>query len=208
MKRNRIYQMFMPGLSATRLGVITASLFLAGCVNTQKSNVSVDFYNISGNSTAALDREIKRKGPRLNGGRHAVAVARIKMIPNITYQPSAKGCDISKAKVAVDAKVTLPKWTGRKSANKELGEAWDNIDRYTRLHEAMHVAIAFRFAKQMEKELIALQPAKNCDQMKALSKQLVDDYLKEHDRVQKQFDADEQSRFLNYAEDKKTKNSG
>jgi len=172
-----------------------AAALLAGCASTQQSNVSVDFYSISGNSTAALDKEIKRKGPRVNGGRHAVAVARIRMIPNVEFDQRARTCHVSSAKVAVDAKVTLPHWTGRQSASEKLGKAWDNIDRYTRLHEAMHVAIAFRYAKRMENGLLKLDPKENCSLMRKQASALVDRYLDEHDATQKEFDADEQRRF-------------
>ena len=182
--------------SHTKTMVIAAlCAVMTGCASTQQSNVSVDFYNISGDSTAALDREIKRKGPRISGGRHAVAIARIKMIPNVEFEVNGAKCRVSQAKVAVDAKVTLPKWTGRRQANKKLGQAWDNIDRYTRLHEAMHVAIAFRFAREIEAKLLALKPTRECASIRKASKQLIDEKLDEHDKTQKQFDADEQARF-------------
>ena len=170
--------------------------------------MSVDFYQINGNSTAALDREIKRKGPRISGGRHAVAVARIKMMPTIKYQPSSTGCKISSAKVAVDAKVTLPQWSGRKNATGELGQAWDNIDRYTRLHEAMHVAIAFRYARRIEEELLALKARRTCSEMRNQSKVVVDRFLEEHDAQQKKFDADEQRRFAELAKERNDKTPG
>ena len=54
------------------LMLITAAPLLGGCMATRASKVSVDYYSINGDSTAALDREIRNKGPRLDGGRHAV----------------------------------------------------------------------------------------------------------------------------------------
>ena len=170
-------------------------VLLAACQSTQQSSVSVDYYKISGNSTAALDSEIRRKGPKLNGGLHAIAIARIKMFPNITYQHTEKGCEVADAKVAVDAKVTLPKWTGRETATGEMGEAWDNIDRYTRLHEATHVNIAFSYARKIEESVMALRPMTRCSDLRALTKRIVDGHLKGHDKAQKKFDADEQARF-------------
>ncbi len=175
--------------------ILAALAVLSGCVSAQKSNVSVDFYSISGNSTAALDREIKRKGPRISGGRHAVAIARIKILPSVEYEQIGDKCKVNSARVSVDAKVTLPKWTGRRRATKQLGETWDNIDRYTRLHEAMHVAIAFRFARDMEAKLAALKEYTNCRAIKQATRKIIEDQLQEHDTTQKQFDADEQRRF-------------
>jgi len=179
----------------TKTGLLCGFVVLAGCQMGASSKVSVDYYSISGDSTADLDREIKQKGPRIGGGKHAVAVARIRMIPNIRYEKTAKGCRASSAKIAVNARVTLPRWTGRNTASKAVGKAWDNIDRYTRLHEAVHVAIAFRHAKDTERELLAAQPQANCKDMRQVARAIVSRNLQLHDKAQRQFDAQEQRRF-------------
>ncbi|MEM8750818.1 MAG: DUF922 domain-containing protein [Pseudomonadota bacterium] len=192
-----------------RPGVVALALCagLASCQSLNSSRVSVDYYAISGNTTAALDREILAKGPRINGGRHAVAVARIRIIPNIRYVNNDNGCQVSRAKVNVDAKVTLPRWTGRANATKELGKAWDNIDRYTRLHEGVHVAIAFRSASAIEKAVKALPRYKRCEDLKAQVRQLINTALEDHDRKQRQFDADEQKRLAAFARARREKQS-
>lgn len=177
------------------IGLTVPALVLAGCQSTQQSQVSIDYYRISGNSTADLDAEIKRKGPKINGGSHAVAVARIKMLPRITFERTARGCRVDEAKVAVDARVTLPQWTGRDTADPKLAKAWDNIDRYTRLHEATHVNIAFSYAKRIEEEVVALPAMASCTKIRATTKEIVDRNLKEHDEAQRKYDADEQERF-------------
>lgn len=182
-------------LKLNRLVAIIGVAVLAACQSTQESQVSVDYYRITGNSTADLDAEIRRKGPKINGGSHAVAVARIKMLPRITFEKFARGCRVENAKVAVDARVTLPQWTGRDTADPKLAKAWDNIDRYTRLHEATHVNIAFSYAKRIEDEVRALPTMQSCSQIRAITKSIVDRNLKEHDAAQRKYDEDEQKRF-------------
>ncbi|MEP0944264.1 MAG: DUF922 domain-containing protein [Rhizobiaceae bacterium] len=177
------------------LSVVLPALVLAACQSTSQSQVSIDYYRISGNSTADLDKEIKRKGPKINGGQHAVAVARIKMFPKVTYERVAGGCRVESAKVSVDARVTLPQWTGREKATGKLAEAWDNIDRYTRLHEATHVNMAFSFAKRIEDEVRALPSMASCAPLRVATKAVVDSKLKEHDAAQRKYDEDEQERF-------------
>ncbi|MEP5727976.1 MAG: DUF922 domain-containing protein [Sulfitobacter sp.] len=189
-------------------GALAATgMVLAGCQSLQQSQVSVDYYKISGTTTAALDSEIRRKGPKINGGSHAVAIARIKMFPKVTYQVVGNNCKVESAKVTVDARVTLPKWTSRRVASAKLGEAWDNIDRYTRLHEATHVNIAFKYAKQIEDNVLALPAMTSCDRLRAKTKTVVDKYLKEHDIAQRKFDADEQKRFSKLAKQQNIGNS-
>ena len=60
---------------------------------------------------------------------------------SISYQ-LPQGCTVRRARIKVRATVILPRWKNRKNASKKLGQTWDNLDRYTRLHEATHVAIA------------------------------------------------------------------
>ncbi len=181
------------------VGALASGLLLGGCQSLQQSQVSVHYYKISGTTTADLDSEIKLKGPKINGGLHAVAVARIKMYPKVTYEKIDKGCRIDSAKVTVDAHVTLPKWTGRDSASPTLGRAWDNIDRYTRLHEATHVNMAFNYAKKIEDSVLALPTMKKCDTLRARTKSIVERYLREHDVAQRKYDEEEQKRFADLA---------
>ncbi len=181
------------------LVLATTCALLVGCQLGASNDVKVDYYAISGNSTSELDREIRRKGPKIGDNGHAVAVARIQMFPNVKYARDGRFCAVRSAKVTVNARVTLPRWTGRGTATRELGAAWDNIDRYTRLHEAVHVAIAFRYAKRMEEALLAVRENRACGQTKAEVASIVTTLLQEHDTAQKQFDADEKSRFARYA---------
>lgn len=188
-----------PPVTFRRTVFVLGCALLAGCQLAASNNVKVDYYAISGSSTTELDNEIRRKGPRIGDNGHAVAVARIQMFPNVKYTRTGRSCAVRSAKVAVNARVTLPRWTGRGTATRELGAAWDNIDRYTRLHEAVHVAIAFRYAKRMEQTLLTIPTGRTCSDTKAKVVGAVADLLKEHDTAQKQFDADEQSRFAKYA---------
>lgn len=169
-------------------------LALFGCTSTG-SSVKVAYYSIGGTSLPGIDREIRRKGPRIGRGRHAVAVARIKMNPHLRFKRGGKGCSVAKAKVDVNARVTLPAWTGRDTAEPRLANAWDNIDRYTRLHEGVHVAIAFRHAKRLERDLVALAPARSCALARQNARILVREALAVHDAQQRAFDENEKRRL-------------
>ena len=88
-----------------------------------------------------------------------------------------------------------------------LGRQWDNIDRYTRLHEATHVNMAFSYAKRMEDSILALPSMNTCKGLRAKTKKLVDRYLKEHDAAQRKYDRDEQKRFSELARKQNIANS-
>ena len=175
------------------LAAFLAPLALAACTAVPGSGVSVDYYNVRGTTARQIDDEIRRRGP--NSG-HALAVARIRMIPDVAYERSADGtCSYRKARVGVNAAVTLPRFIDRNRAAPGLRQAIDNLDEYARFHEAVHVAIAEEYARRIGAQLSALPPAASCEALDrgaaALSKAL----LNEHDKAQKKFDADEQRRL-------------
>ena len=198
MATNRMVQTLAAGVFATGLaacqgiGDLSQSAYTGA---TGTSSVSVDYYAIRGNSIQDLDSEIKTKGPKIARNRHAVAVARISMQPKMTYRRGADGCSVGSANVAVNARVTLPAWTGRAEAGPKLGAKWDSIDRYTRLHEAVHVAIAFRHARALEAKLIGLAPSADCAKARRKALALTRKALKRHDRTQQMFDRSEQRRI-------------
>ncbi len=171
----------------------------AGCTVASKSGVSVDYYQIGGRSLEQLDQEIKEKGPRINGNEHAVAVSNIRMIPDIALLPGPKGCIVSRANINVQAKITLPRWINRKDAERRLARAWDNLDRYTRLHEAVHVTIAHKYAKQLEMELKTLRTGRSCSTTKKIVRATIKRTLRDHEREQLAFDASEKKRFAKLA---------
>lgn len=182
-------------LFSVKSAALLALLALAACQSTPGSKVSVDYYEISGTNLASLDRDIRRKGPRLGTGRHAVAVAHIRIIPRLEYRRRNGSCNVMKSDVDVKARVTLPAFRDRATASKELAKAWDNLDRYTRAHEATHVNIAFSHAEKMEKAFASQPPAKTCAEARSQSARIYERMLKDHDREQRQFDTDEERRI-------------
>ena len=166
---------------------------LASCTSVPGSGVSVDYYNVRGTTARQIDREIRRFGP--NEG-HALAVARIRMIPDVTYDAQANGtCRYKRARVGVNAAVTLPKFIDRSKTEPGLRQAIDNLDEYARFHEAVHVAIAEAFADRISRELKALPAQASCDQLDKTAAALSRKILDEHDQTQKKFDRDEQRRL-------------
>jgi len=194
-----------PSISATKIIIIRLSLAgivmlgLAGCTQYTKTTVTLSYYKIGGNSLKQIDREIYKKGPRINGIEHAVAISNIKMTPDITLLAKPGGCIVSRARIKVRAKVTLPQWLKPQGAKHKIVRAWSNLDRYTRLHEAVHVAIADKYARQLEQELKSLKTGRNCFATRKITRSLIDSTMKKHDREQRKFDHSEKARFAKLA---------
>ena len=175
------------------LRALALPLLIAGCTAVPGSGVTVDYYNVRGTTARQIDGEIRRRGP--NSG-HALAVARIRMIPDVTYDRAADGtCRYKQARVGVNAAVTLPRFVDRNRTSADLKRAIDNLDEYARFHEAVHVAIAEEFARRIGDQLRALPKFPSCEALDTRAAAISRGLLADHDATQRKFDADEQRRL-------------
>jgi len=176
----------------TQIGLIAAGLAVAACTSTS-SRITTTYYNITGVTGADLDREIATKGP-LKG--HALASAAIRFVPvAISYSESEGKCRFREVKFRIEANVTLPRWRGHTSSDPELRTAWKFLSAYAREHEAVHVAIAEKYAGQISAELKALPAKKDCETLDASAERVLKRIKVEHNREQLAFDKEEQQRL-------------
>ena len=175
-----------------RFATLATALGLAACTSVPGSGVSVDYYNVRGTTAQQIDNEIRRLGP--NDG-HALAVARIRMIPDVSYDRSGGRCSFERARVGVNAAVTLPRFLDRNRTDPQLKQAIDNLDEYARFHEAVHVAIANEYADRIAAALGQLPAQPTCDALDSQAAAVSRALLKQHDGAQKKFDRDEQRRL-------------
>lgn len=175
---------------------------LGGCATSSKTLVTLDYYQVGGTTLEQIDKEIKDKGPRLNGSVHAVAISNIQMIPDVSFISTGDGCAVRRARIKVKANVILPRWKNRQTADDKLGQTWDNLDRYTRLHEATHVAIADKHARRLEQELETIRIRRSCEAAGKLAKKTIDKAMKAHEHEQLDFDSSEKKRFAQLAKNR------
>ncbi|QKV17388.1 DUF922 domain-containing protein [Oricola thermophila] len=176
----------------THIALFAAALGLAACASTAP-RITTTYYNINGTTGADLDREIAEKGP-LKG--HALASAAIKFVPvAISYDKSDGKCRFRDAKFRIEANVTLPRWRTRASTDPELRTAWKFLSAYAREHEAVHVAIAEKYARKIGEELMALPAKETCDDLDKAAERVLKRNRVEHNREQLAFDEEEQQRL-------------
>jgi predicted secreted Zn-dependent protease len=169
---------------------------LAGCTSTsQRTNVSVDYYNVKGTSFEQLDKQIALHGPNVKGVGKAVASASIRMLPDIRFRTIGGKCRVAYSRINVKANLTLPRLSDRNKAAKELRPAFSNIENYAKLHEAVHVKIADTYAAKAEKAIKALPPENTCERLQSKAVSTFEAIMVEHRKAQLKFDADEQKRF-------------
>lgn len=174
-------------LVAVLAAVVTACTSTASTVTTQ-------YYLVSGTTSEAIDRDLRRKGP-MRG--HALAVAAIRFRPvTVQQEMTDEGCTFTEASFRVVANITLPRWKERATTrDRELRSAWDNLAAYARAHEDTHVKIAEHFAEELGKTITDLRPRKTCEALDKAAKRVVERLGREHDAAQLAFDAAEQRRL-------------
>lgn len=182
--------------SVFKYTLLGAAITLSACTSVgERTVVSVGYYTVSGETFSEVDKQIKIHGPEVTGVGKALASTDLRMLPSIKYKLANGGCKVSNARINVKARVTLPRHSNVSQLKAELAQAWNSLEEYARVHEAVHLAIADRYAIDMEKAINALLPAENCVQMREDVQSVFNDLFEKHHADQLQFDADEKERI-------------
>lgn len=159
---------------------------------------SISYFSIGGKTAGDLDRELQKRGPLLNstGARHPGAT-RIRFGGDVTYVQGDGRCKVGNARVTVTTKIFLPRWKHRSSAGHNLALLWDTLSADIRRHEERHAEIARTHARDMEKALLALPPARTCALLQQKVSEISTARVESHDRDQARFDRIEAANFEN-----------
>lgn len=154
------------------------------------------YFRIGGRTAEDLDKELEKRGPvtRTTGHRHPGATE-IKFGGDVTYVERGDRCSISGARVTLRTHLVLPRWSNRGRAAADLGFIWDTLSTDIKRHEERHAEIARNHAYQLERELLALRPNRNCDVLEKQVAEITRRILESHDREQLRFDQVEAANF-------------
>ncbi|MDJ0612759.1 MAG: DUF922 domain-containing protein [Rhizobiaceae bacterium] len=179
-----------------KTSIVLALGFLSACTAFgERTLVSVGYYTVSGDTFSELDQEIKLHGPNVLGVGDALASTDLKMVPDIRYSRTSNGCEITNARIRVNARVTLPRHSNERRLKAELANAWTNLSEYARVHEAVHLVIADRYALKIEDAVKELDNRESCDQLRADVESEFSRLFEEHHKEQLAFDASEKIRI-------------
>lgn len=194
--RNRMAMHWLNGKPFRRF-VLMVPFLLAACTTVgDRTQLSVGYYSIEGDSFAELDQQIALHGPSVSGVGKALAATNVRMIPDFRFAFSNGACRVEAARMSVKAHVTLPKLLDRRKLRSEVSRAWDNLEQYARLHEAVHVSIADSYAVKVEKAVRQLPPQQSCDTLRANAILVFRRFMAEHERDQLKFDEEERGRIM------------
>ncbi len=179
-----------------KFSILGTVILLAACTSVgERTLVSVGYYTVSGETFSEVDKQIKIHGPEVTGVGKALASTDLRMLPSIKYELANGKCRVSNARINVKARVTLPRHSNVNKLKAELAQAWTSLEEYARVHEAVHLAIADRYAINMENAISALPASENCVTMREDVQMVFSKLFDEHHKEQLQFDADEKNRI-------------
>jgi predicted secreted Zn-dependent protease len=186
---------FISGLRAA----FAAALFLgvSGSALSQTiTTKSFAYFPVTGKTAADLDEALSRSGPLLGstGARHPGATE-MKFGGTVTYAELPERCSVDQARITLDTKIILPRWTQRRRADQDLAMIWDTLAADIKRHEERHAEIARQYARRLEAEVRALRPEANCKAMEAQVAAVTERVLAAHDSEQERFDRVEAINF-------------
>jgi predicted secreted Zn-dependent protease len=156
---------------------------------------SFSYFDIKGNTADELDAALNARGPTIGASSRHPGATRIRFGGAATYIENNGRCSIGGARVTVSIEIILPRWRDRRHASRQLSMVWDALAADIKRHEQRHAEIARDSARAMEKRLLQLPSAVNCD---VLQERVNDESTREisrHDADQAHFDVIEAANF-------------
>jgi predicted secreted Zn-dependent protease len=178
---------------------LAAAAGLAHVPSTQAETVitkTFAYFPVRGTTAADLDEALSRGGPLLQstGNRHPGATE-MKFGGSVTYSERPGRCGVDSARITLDTKIILPRWTQRRRADRDLAMIWDTLSGDIKRHEERHAEIAREYARKLESSVEGLRPQADCAAMEAAVARTTEQVLAEHDRDQARFDRVESINF-------------
>lgn len=194
-RRGNMMNRSMLGVKPSLLCVLllAATAVPAGAANLVKT---YSYFAIGGSTLDDIEAQLSKRGPEVKstGTRHPGAT-QMAFTTRISYAKTSNSCRIADAVVTVKVKVILPEWRRPRKADADVRLFWDTLAADIRRHEERHVEIAKNHGRELEEDLKAAYPQKNCDAAKAKAAEITAAVLARHDRAQLQFDRVESVNF-------------
>lgn len=180
-----------------RLFLCVLALAIALPLPLQAATISkrYSYFDIGGRTLEEIERELERRGPKLNGsGKRHPGATRMEFDTRIGYGERNGRCHVTEVRVVLKATVILPRWRQR-GADRDVRFIWETLAADIKRHEEQHVIIARNHAQELEKALQAVRPERTCEKTAARAKQVNDRIISRHDRAQDEFDRIENINF-------------
>lgn len=177
------------------LSVLTLACAFAMPAAAATVSKSYSYFTIHGKTLEEIQAQLDARGPKLrNSNERHPGATRMEFKTHVGYRQRGGSCEVVDATVSLTAKMILPRWSQR-GAPPDVKFIWDTLAMDIKRHEESHVVIARNFARDLENQLNAIRPQRNCTLAKQKADGLTDKVLAQHDAEQDRFDRIEGQNF-------------
>ena len=160
---------FLPrsGSILTALALGLAGLSAEPAVAEFKIETERVYYDVSGTSIADIEGALYREARDRTGCSKCYAKTKWKVRWRFKYETDDGRCTLTRAQVTADVSYVLPRWPGLDSGAPEIQAKWRTMIQALTAHEENHGKNGIETGKKVERALLALPPAPDCDALKA-----------------------------------------
>lgn len=116
------------------------------------------YYDISGKTGAQLHKSMVRNGSKRVNIKHTLAATKPRLkIKNVKAGVVGRNCVIKNVDVNLTLTYILPRWNGKKNADKSVVKSWNKFNKLLIRHEKKHGKIAVDAVNSLYKELRRLK---------------------------------------------------
>lgn len=148
------------------------------------SRVHTSYYYIDGSSATVLAAQLDQAGPKDVDGNRYAGKTRWDVQWKFNHHQEGESCGIKDVTVAVGIAQIVPKWRGQdKPGGGALKARWQKFLAAQKRHEEGHKEHGIKAGGEIEKALLAIKPASNCEDLdkvaNAAGEQVTEKYRKQ-----------------------------
>lgn len=149
-----------------------------------------EFYAVTGNTANDLRKSLNTLSPVTYNGKKYDAYTSWYVKWQFYWDSPDPDYSISRVTTTVDAKYTLPEWTGSEDADEDLKEKWNKYFKALLQHEKGHTEFGIRAAREIEAALRKIPPRPSSAQLEKEANSLGYRILNKYLQLEKQYDID------------------
>lgn len=165
------------------LGLLAAAISPVLATAEPLTRVHASYYYIDGSSATVLAAQLEQTGPKDEQGKRFPGKTRWDVQWQFNHQQEGETCGVKDVVVAVGIAQNMPKWRGAdKPGGTALKARWQKFQEALKRHEETHKEHGMKAGAEIEKALLALKPASNCEDLdkaaNAAGERVVEKYRK------------------------------
>ena len=164
--------------------MLAAAICPAPALAEPVTRVHTSYYYIDGSSATVLAGQLDQAGPKdVDGNRHP-GKTRWDVQWKFNHHQAGESCGVKDVTVAVGVAQIMPKWRGQdKPGGAALKTRWNKFLEALKRHEDGHKEHGIKAGAEIEKALLAIKPASNCEDLdkvaNAAGEKVVEKYRKQ-----------------------------